>query len=556
MGINKKNIVWIILVVIFIIPTFWKLVRPGFFSMQDDLQAFRVYEMDKCFDDGQIPCRWVPDAGYKYGYPQFNYYPPSIYYVGAVMHRAGIQYIDAVKILFVLGYIASALTMFLLVNSFLGPWPAFVSSILYSYVPYKAVEVFVRGAMSEFWALSIFPLIFWAAYKLIKTEKKKYFIWFSVSIALLITTHSLMTLIFAPVAVLWVIFWISVEKKWRFLLKVILSGLLGITLSAFFLLPVIFEKKFVHAESMLSGYFDYRAHFVSLFKLFFSREWGYGSSGFPKELLNLSTGMIQWAVGIVAVILGILNRKKEKKLTLLLFILAGAELITLFMMHMKSSFIWTKLPVLWWLQFPWRYLSVSIFLLSVLSGLAVYLSSKAKYFLGGLAIIAAIILNIGFFVPKDWLLITDSDKFSGISWQKQMTISIFDYLPIYAKLPPVKEAPALPEVMDGTAKFSDYQKGSDFQIGKLDITSDATIRLPIFDFPGMQVKANGQQIKHNHDDCRGEEFCLGLVSFKLPKGNYSIEVRLTDTPVRKIGNYLTLTGIIVLVWLMIKRDEK
>ena len=99
MGINKKNIVWIILVVIFIIPTFWKLVRPGFFSMQDDLQAFRVYEMDKCFDDGQIPCRWVPDAGYKYGYPQFNYYPPSIYYVGAVMHRAGIQYIDAVKIL-------------------------------------------------------------------------------------------------------------------------------------------------------------------------------------------------------------------------------------------------------------------------------------------------------------------------------------------------------------------------------------------------------------------------------------------------------------------------
>ncbi len=556
MGINKKNIIWIILVILLTIPTFWKLVRPGFFSMQDDLQAFRIYEMDKCFDDGQIPCRWVPDAGYKYGYPQFNYYPPSVYYAGAILHRIGFQYIDAVKILFILGYIVSALTMFLFVNSLLGPWPAFVSSLLYSYVPYKAVEVFVRGAMSEFWALALFPLIFWAIYRLIKTERKKYFIWLSISTALLIITHSLMTLIFAPVAVIWAIYWIIVENKWKFCLRVILSGLLGIGLAAFFLLPLIFEKKFAHVESMLSGYFDYRQHFVSLYKLFISRQWGYGSSGFPKELLNLSTGIIQWVMGIVAVILGIVSYKKEKKLTLLLFILGGVELLTLFMIHMKSSFIWARLPVLWWLQFPWRFLSVSIFLLALLAGIAVYLSAKAKYFLGGLAILAAIILNIGFFVPKDWLMIKDSDKFSGLSWEKQMTISIFDYLPIYAKLPPVTQAPDLPEILDGSAKFSDYQKGSNFQTGKIEVINEATIRLPLFDFPGMQVKANGQVVKHNHDDCRNEEFCLGLISFKLPKGNYFIEARLTDTMVRKIGNYLSLASIIVLVWLVIKKKKQ
>ena len=55
--------------------------------------------------------------------------------------------------------------------------------------------------------------LIWAAYKLIKTEKKNIFIWFSISIALLITTHSLMTLIFAPVAVLWVIYWIFIERN-------------------------------------------------------------------------------------------------------------------------------------------------------------------------------------------------------------------------------------------------------------------------------------------------------------------------------------------------------
>ena len=563
MGINKKNIVWITLVILLTVPTFWKLVRPGFFPMQDDLQAFRIYEMDKCFDDGQIPCRWVPDAGYRYGYPQFNYYPPFVYYVGALLHRVGFQYIDAVKILFILGYIVSALTMFILVDSLLGKWPAFVSSLLYTYVPYKAVEVYVRGAMSEFWALAFFPVVFWAIYRFIKTERKKYLIWFSLSIALLTVTHSLTTLIFAPFAVIWTVFWLIAEKKWKVWSKVILSGLLGIGLASFYFLPVLFERKFVHVESLLSGYFDYRQHFVSLYKMFISREWGYGSSGFPNELLNLSTGTVQWVMGIIAFFLGVINYtsynryyKKQKKLSLLLLIFVASELLVLFMMHMKSSFIWAHLPILWWLQFPWRYLSVSIFLLSLLAGLAIYLSFKAKYVLGTFTVLIALIINIEFFVPKDWLMIKDSDKFSGISWEKQMTISIFDYLPIYAKLPPIKEAPDLPEILDGTAKINNYKKGSDFQTGKIEVSDEATIRLPLFDFPGMQVKANGQAVKHNHDDCRGEEVCLGLISFKLSPGSYEIEAKLTDTPIRKLGNYLSLTSIFILIWLMIKKNEK
>lgn len=141
----KKDFLVIFLILLFIVPTFFRLIRPGFFPMQDDLQAFRIQQMDKCFDDMQIPCRWVPDAGYQYGYPQFIYYPPSVYYLGAILHRAGLQYIDAVKILFVLGYIASALAMFVLIRSFLGRWPGVAAALIYSYVPYKAVEVYVRG---------------------------------------------------------------------------------------------------------------------------------------------------------------------------------------------------------------------------------------------------------------------------------------------------------------------------------------------------------------------------------------------------------------------------
>ncbi|EKD94547.1 MAG: hypothetical protein ACD_26C00034G0082 [uncultured bacterium] len=546
---------WFVLIILFIIPVFWNLLRPGFFPMQDDLQAFRVQQMDKCLDDFQIPCRWVPDAGYGYGYPQFNYYPPLPYYIGAGLHRIGFQYIDSVKVLFVVGYILSALAMFTLVSQLTNHWSGFVASILYTYIPYKAVEVYVRGALSEFWAQIFFPLIFYLIYKVIKTgnlpagrQGKKFVLLLGVSIALLATTHSLMTMIFAPIALLWALYWLH-QEKWKNMFKVFWSGLLGFGLSAFFLLPLLFEKKFAHVESVLSGYFDYRAHFVSLYKLFLSREWGYGSSGFPNELLNLSLGITQWVVGIGAVFLALFAYKKYKKLSILTLLLFILSLFTVFMIHMKSSFIWAQLPFLWYLQFPWRFLAISIFLLCLLSGFFTYFCKKYAYILGSILIIASFILSINFFVPKDWLNITDNDKFSGISWQKQMTISIFDYLPIYATFPPINEAPAIPEVLDGKAEFIDYKKGSNFQNGKVIVLEDATIRLPLFDFPGMQVKVNGKKIEHYNNDCRGEEFCYGLITFKLPKSEYNIETWLTDTPIRKTGNYISLVSIIILIWL-------
>lgn len=548
-----------IILVFLVLPVVWNLLRPGFFPMQDDLQAFRVYEMDKCFDDFQIPCRWVPDAGYQYGYPQFNYYPPLPYYLGAILHRVGFQYIDSVKILFILGYILSALAMYVLVESLVGPWGGVIAGAVYTYIPYKAVEVYVRGALNEFWALTLFPLVFWAIYRLIKTGKLKYMLWLSLSIGAIITTHSLTAMIFIPFAGIWALYWLYFKEKWENSPKIIWGGFLGFGLSAFYILPVIVERKFAHVESLISGYFDYRQHFVSLYKLFFSMEWGYGSSGFPDEKLNLSLGVIAWVLGLViAPAIALIRSKKNKNISLLVLFLVFLSLASVYMIHMKSSFVWARLPFMWYLQFPWRFLGISIFLLSILVGLTVYLSGKFKYILGIALIAVSIYLYLPFFVPKDWLNIKDAEKFSGQSWEKQLTISIFDYLPIYATLPPYSRAPEFPEVLEGEVKFLEYKKGSDYQGGVVEVSKNSLIRIPLFDFPGMEVKVDGLKVSHKHDDCRGERYCRGLITFSIPSGRHKIFVKLYDTPVRKAGNALTLISLGTLGLLIVKsiRDEK
>ena len=94
---RKKSLLLIVSLML-TIPSFWKLVRPGYWPMQDDMQAFRLLEMSKCVGDFQIPCRWIPDGGFGYGYPQYNYYAPGVYYLGQVIHLLGFQFIDVVKI--------------------------------------------------------------------------------------------------------------------------------------------------------------------------------------------------------------------------------------------------------------------------------------------------------------------------------------------------------------------------------------------------------------------------------------------------------------------------
>src|SRR3989344_1745342 len=558
---RKDIFFWILLIIL--IPSFFTLLRPGFFPMHDDLQAFRIHQMNECFKDFQIPCRWIPDMGYQYGYPQFNFYPPSVYYLGEVFHLIGFQFIDSVKLLFISGFILSALGMYLFLKSWLSKWSAFIGAVLYTYVPYKAVDVYVRGAMNEFWALVFFPFLFWSSYKLVKTGQKKYVAFFAIFLALLLLTHNLMVMIFAPFLGIWILIHILLEKKWKVVLKFFIAGLLGVGLAAFFTAPVFLEKDYAHLETLVGGYFDYRQHFVNINQLFILNDFDYGSSQYgDRDDMNLSTGQVLWITASFAVLLSLLTFKRNRKIAFITLVLAGLELLVLFMMHQKSSFIWSMIKPLEYLQFPWRFLSVSVFLLSVLGGIAVYLIEKGEYqfrkiklsyVFGIFLIIALFILYLPFFQPRIWLNTNDKEKFSEGSWEKQLTISIFDYLPIYPKFPPTSKAPDNPETLEGLVDFRKRDKGSDFKYWEAFAEKDSVIRIPMFDFPWMTAFIDGEVVPHKNDDCRGQEFCLGLVTVAFPSGYHSIKVELKNTPVRSIGNIITLISVLVIVLLFLPK---
>jgi len=159
MGLFKKILPWVIVLVL-TLPIIWPLFHNGYFPMHDDTQPTRVFEMAKALKDGQFPVRWVSDLGYGFGYPIFNFYAPLPYYFGALWIVIEISALTATKMMFGMGIILSGLTMYLLAKKLWGIMGGIVSAVFYLYAPYHAVQIYVRGAVGEYWAYGFLPLIF------------------------------------------------------------------------------------------------------------------------------------------------------------------------------------------------------------------------------------------------------------------------------------------------------------------------------------------------------------------------------------------------------------
>ncbi len=526
------------------------LMGPGYFNMHDDLQMMRQLEMEKCFSDGQIPCRWVQDMGYGFGFPLFNFYPPLPYLIGQGIRVLGFSFVDTVKMVFILAFVASGVTMYFLAREFFGRLGGVLASIFYVWAPYHAVDVYVRGAMNEAWALVWFPLILLCGYKIIKNEKKvsNWVVGMALATFALLTSHNLMVLIFAPVAGIWCLGWVVKEKKWRRLPHLILSGIWALGLAAFFTLPVAFESKLVHSDSLVKGYYEYVAHFATLKQLFVSRFWGYGPSVWLEgDGMSFQVGHLHWGltlvIGFWLLVEFLKKRKLDGRLLPVVYFL-GVGWFATYMIHLRSLIVWRAIPALAYVQFPWRFLAIVILAFSFAVGGLIHLIPK-KFLKWGVALLVGgiLVLNWNYFRPQNGRLgaLTDEEKFSGAAWDLQQTAGIYDYLPKAAKTAP-KEPQGrggLTEVMRGQAVVTNPMqdsKSAQFEIKVED--EKAVVRVGIFKLEGWKAYLDGVEIP----TFVGEEDEWGRMWIEVPRGEHVVIFKLTDTPVRRTGNLISLAA--------------
>ena len=508
----SKKYLWVLLILI--LPTFSLMLKNGIYTMHD-FHVFRQQQFDKCLRERYFPCRWAADAGLGYGEPVFNFYGQFPYWVGQIFRTAGLQIIDSVKINFILTLVLSAVAMFFLARRFWGNLGGTVSALFYVYAPYRAVDVWVRGALSEAYSFVFLPVIFLSLDTFLQTRSRKSFFWLTLSLTGLLITHNLSFLMLAPFLGIWIVFRLW-GKSWRpHLTHFFCLPLLVFLLSSFYLLPVIFESFLVTVGQTTQNYYNYRIHFTTLYQLFVSRFWGYGGSTWgPNDTMSFSIGHLHWVIAALLVITALVSKKLTHHKSLII-ILSLMGLLAIFLTHGKSEIIWRLLPPLSFIQFPWRFLTFSTFFLSLLSG-AIALVFPKKILI--ILINLVILINFNFFRPDIWRSITDTQQFSGPLWDEQRSSALRDFWPKSASQLPTDFAFSGPKILLDT---SEYQK----------------IQYPIVYFPGWKSQVD-----------LFPSGPLGLITARVPLDT-QITLKFTDTPVRTIGNWTSLIALFsFLIW--------
>jgi hypothetical protein len=200
-------------------------------------------------------------------------------------------------------------------------------------------------------------------------------------------------------------------------------------------------------------------------------------------------------------------------------------------------------------------MTLGIFFASFVSGAIVYLVPiRYSQITISILLLSVLLLNANYFRPREWYpTMTDKIKFepTSKSWQLQLTSSIFDYLPIYAPLPPAHQATTDLTILQGIGSFERQSKKSNYQRYSLVISEPAIVQLETLYFPGWKLFLDGieQQVDPSLDPL------LGRPQLLVPPGPHILEYKLFNTPIRSISNFVSFVSWLILIWWLVFRQS-
>lgn len=168
----------------------------SYLNWADDLcyHLIRIEGIKDGLLDGQLPVIIYPEGLYGNGYLNCMY-PNLFLYIPAVIRIFGVSMASSYKFLVILFHLLTSWITYASVKSIShSRKAAFLATILYVLCPYRLTNVYARGALGEFLAMTFMPLLFAGLYHVLLGERKK---WWMLVLGLsgLIQTHILSALL-------------------------------------------------------------------------------------------------------------------------------------------------------------------------------------------------------------------------------------------------------------------------------------------------------------------------------------------------------------------------
>lgn len=394
---------------------FRPLLGNSWYPVHDTTSIARVYLLEKTLQGGQVPAIWAAELNEGAGYPLFHFYAPAFTYLALLGKTLTGSYFDGVKIVLFLVSVFGMTGMYLLVRKW-GRAAGLVAATSYALLPYAALNLYVRGAFAEYLAMTLLPWVFYA-WQNVKSTRSQVFA--AVITTLFILSHNLIPLITLPFLLVWI--FLNGKKNIKALL---LPTLLTLGLSLFYLAPLVFERGFVQVDKVAATT-DFAKHFVAPTQLWNST-WGFGGSGIGiEDGMSFKVGKIQLVLATVAGLFILLKRKKFWYFPVGLAIAA-------FMTTSSSSLLWSKLPYLSLVQFPWRFLTLVGFFASVLAGYSLTLikNNLLKTITSLILVAVLLYINLKLFLPQT-VFPAEITSYTSTSYLSTIPEIVPEYRPVW-----------------------------------------------------------------------------------------------------------------------------
>lgn len=529
----------LVIIIIFALFGVRALLGKGYFTSHDGWhQVVRLHYFDQSIKAGRFPPDYVRNLYNGYGYPLFifNYHMP--WFIAEPFMLLGINVFDSIKITYLAGYIASALSMYFLLRSEFGKLASVIGSVLYIWTPYRFSNIFVRGSIGEATIFIFLPLYFYALIRLTKKFDLKTIFLGALGFAALFLSHAIVAFLVILTSMIFILVLIARSKnKLKYFKSLMIMYFIGLLLCSYYLVPSIVLKKFTQFDERITAT-NNEGKFASLKEMIYSK-WGYGfATPRQPDSMSFQVGIANWLVVLLVLGLTLISTFKPLRspliTSMLVLFISSVYLITphsIWFWKMTADYIFN-------IDFAWRLLTVTVFSSAFLSAVLIEKSKgKFKYILFILLIVIAIYtnrnhLNVNQYTNIPLSLFIDSEK---------TTNSYDEYLPKLAKGNELKDSNKGSQLDVNNENISNLTYSKSISTVQAKYQSDSAFEtvFHIFYFPGWNLYINGIKKPFDVSDS-------GLIKLILPEGENSIDLMYEPTTIMKNTRIISISTLVII----------
>jgi 6-pyruvoyl-tetrahydropterin synthase related domain len=486
--------------------------------------------------------RWAALAHFAYGEPRFVFYPPASWTLGALL-SAIFPWNVAASIYIWIVLVAAGVSMFMLARRWLDRRDAIFAAVLYAANPYHLVIVYWRSAFAELLASCLVPLLLLCVLKAVDAGRRAMFTRAIVPLALVLAAAWLTN---APAAVmihyslaLLLVFFAWRRRSPRLLPVGAAAVGLGALLSAFYLLPAIYEQRWINiAQAVSAG-----SRPADNFLFIHTTDADHDAFNRIISLVAVLEMVMVFAAAWVA------KEWRETKRDLWNALVVWAAACSVLMFRV-TAVLWSVLPKMQFMQFPWRWLLC----LSMIFSIFVTVGTRRWWWRGAVCAFSILVIVTAWqrIQPPWWDNAGDLREMQDNMADRVGYEGTDEYTPLGADpsaFDKAKEKNARNVTVAGPARTA-------IRVSRWDAESKAftaemsapdKLALRLFQYPAWQAEVNGRVVETASTD-------TGQMLVPVEAGMNRVQVSFVRTWDRAVGGWISLlTAMSMVLWGLARR---